>query len=309
MENESNTGEKQSRQLSLSEYLLSILLRSIPIKHGKHRILDQIAPEVWNKSGKLIILQIRGYEVIVDPYDLVGWHFAMLRSFDPEVVEILEKACNPNIKEVFWDIGANKGSCFCRLATKLPLLHVVAIEPQESLSANNIINLESICPDRYEYIRAGIGEEEAELTLIIPSSNLGKASLHIQQCGPNDDSEVIKIQTASQIASNSKFGWPTVVKIDVEGHEPQVFQSLAPCFASKRCKLIVFENHISEAKAFDTVKSVIEPHGYEIYGIKKSPWSTILVPTKEQLLHVTDYAVIRRDLAIENKKLAKLIMR
>ncbi len=307
MLNVANAGEKQSRQFSFGESMLSLLFRAIPVKHGKHRLLDRITPKVWDKGGKPLAFSINGREVIVDPYDLVGWHFAMLRSFDPEVIEVLEKACNPDIKEVLWDIGANKGSCFCNLAAKLPLLHVVAIEPQVMLLANNIINLESICPGRYEYVQAGVGEEEAELTLVTPNSNLGRASLHIQQSSPNDDSEVIKIQTASQIEKNSKFGWPTVIKIDVEGHEPQVFRSLEPCFASKICKTIVFENHASEVKAFDTVKAVTEPHGYQTYGIKKSPWSTTLASTKKQLSGVTDYAVIRADLVIENKRLAKLI--
>lgn len=309
MGNKVKSGKRQLRQLSIGETLLSLLFGAIPVKHGKHRLLDRLAPKVWNKSGKSVTLSIHGCEVIVDPNDLVGWHFTILRSFDPEVVEILEKACTPGLKEVLWDIGSNKGTCYCSLAAKLPLLHVVAIEPQASLSAHNINNLESICPGRYEYFQTGIGEEEAELTLIIPKSNLGRASLHIQQSSPDDVREVIKIQTASRLVELSKFGWPTVAKIDVEGHEPQVFRSLAPCFASRTCKAIVFENHKSEAKAFSTVKAVIEPHGYGIYGIKKTPWSTILVPTAKQLSRVTDYAVIRSDVAIENKRLAKLIAR
>lgn len=309
MENRSNTVEILSRRLSLREYLLSLLLRALPIKHGKHRILDRIAPNIWDKSGKQIMLSINKCNVIVDPYDLVGWHFAMLRSFDPEVVEILDRACDTNSKEVFWDIGANKGACFCCMASKLPLLQIVAIEPQVSLSATNIINLESLCPNRYEYVKAGISDKEAELTLVIPGSNLGRASLHIQRSGHNDKSEVIKIQTASQIANNSRFGWPTVVKVDVEGHEPQVFQSLAPCIASRTCKIIVFENHTSEAKAFDMIKSITEPNGYDIFGIQKSPWSTTLIPTKQQLLKVTDYAVIRRDFVKANKKISRIIKR
>lgn len=309
MRNEAKGGEKQSRQLSISETLLSLILRALPVKHGKHRLLDHIAPKAWNKSGKPVRLSMYGCEVIVDPNDLVGWHFAMLRSFDPEVAEILEKACNPGFKEVFWDIGANKGSCFCSLAAKLPLLHVVAIEPQTSLFKHNISNLEAICPGRYEYVQTGIGEEEAELTLVIPRSNWGGASLHIQQGHPDDKREVIKIQTADQIAESSKFGWPTVAKIDVEGHEPPIFRSLAPCFASRVCKAIVFENHKSETEAFDTIKAVTEPYGYEIFGITKSLWSTTLVPTREHLSQVLNYAVIRADLLTENKRLAKLIVR
>lgn len=307
MKNEANNFGKKPRPLSFSESIVSLLFQAIPIKHGKHRLLDHIAPKIWNKSGKSVTTSINGHEIVIDPHDLVGWHFAMLGSFDPEVIEVLEKACEPGVKEVFWDIGANKGACFCSLAARLPLLQVVAIEPQAMLLANNIINLESVCQGRYEYVQAGIGEEECELTLIIPNSNLGRASLHIHQVSPSDDSEVIKIQTATQIANKSQFGWPTVIKIDVEGHEPHVFRSLEPGIASKACKVIVFENHASEVDAFDTIRAITEPHGYKIYGIKKSLWSTTLVPTKNQLLKITDYAVIRPDLVVGEKLIAKLV--
>lgn len=307
MDVESHTIESEVRRLSLGESLLSLLLRAIPIKHGKHRLLDMISPKAWSRSVMSVTFSFKRYKVFINPNDLVGWHFLVLRSFDPEVTEVLEKACDPRVKEIFWDIGANKGACFCSLATRLPLLNVVAIEPQDKLLENNIRNLESICPDRYEYVRAGVGEEEAYLTLVIPDANLGKASLHIQSRGPNDEAEVIKIQTASQIADNSRFGWPTIIKIDVEGHESQVFRSLQPCIDSKMCKIIVFENHESEEEAFETIKSIIEPNGYKIYGICKSPWATKLVRAREQLVGVTDYAVIRGNLVIENKRLKKIL--
>jgi len=70
MGNEANAGEKQSRQLSISETLLSLIFRALPVKHGKHRLLDRDAPKAWNKSGKPVTLSIHGCEVIVDPNDL-----------------------------------------------------------------------------------------------------------------------------------------------------------------------------------------------------------------------------------------------
>ncbi|WGL15121.1 FkbM family methyltransferase [Microbulbifer bruguierae] len=299
--------DQQARQISFSESILSFLLRGIPIKHGKHRILDILSPRIWNKSGKPVTFSLNTHKVTLDPHDLVGWHFFILKSFDPEVIEVLEKACDPNAKEVFWDIGANKGACFSSLAAKLPMLQVVAIEPQQKLRANNVANLESICAGRYEYVQAGVGDEPAKLTLVVPNANFGAASLHVQEITENDEVEEIEIKTASQIAERSRFGWPSVIKIDVEGHEAQVFRSLKPCIESGACKAIVFENHLSEAAAFKEIKTIIEPYVYRIYGIKKSPWSTTLVPTGGQLPGVTDYAVIRSDLVTENSKLAKLV--
>lgn len=298
----------QMRQLSLGEKMLSLLLRTLPIKHGKHRLLDWVAPKCWVNDNRPVLISDKGHEILVDPNDLVGWHFAILKSFDPEVVEILEKACAPREKEVFWDIGANKGACFCSLAINLPSLCVVAIEPQSSLEGTNLRNLNSICADRHEYFRVGIGEREAELTLTIPGSNLGRASLHIQGGNPDDAQELIRIRTATQIAEASSFGWPTIVKIDVEGHEPQVFRSLEPCLASKKCKAIVFENHNNESDAFSMIHSIALLHGYDVYGVAKSPWSTRLILTRQQLPGITDYAALRHDLSSSNKQLAALMV-
>lgn len=298
----------KTRQFSIGEILLSAFLRALPIKHGKHRLLDWIAPKCWSKDLAPVVISLNGCPVKVNPDDLVGWHFAIIKSFDPEVAEVLEKACNLGEEEVFWDVGANKGACFSYLASRVPSLRVVAIEPQSSLEEINRWNLESVCADRHEYFRVGIGETEAELNLVIPESNLGRASLHIHDINPGDEHELIKIKTAAQIAQASLFGWPTIVKIDVEGHEPQVFRSLEPCLESKRCKVIVFENHNTEADAFRSIQAITSAHGYDIHGVAKSPWSTRLISTEKQLGGVTDYAAIRRDLPTKNKALSALMV-
>lgn len=298
---------KHARTLSFGESVLSILLRALPLKHGKHKILDMLTSSAWIKSDKPVSIAIQGHPIVVDPGDLVGWHFAMLRSFDPEVVELLSKVCDPEKEEVLWDIGANKGACFCSLASKVPSLRIVAVEPQGKLQANNIANLESLCPGRYEYVHAGLGDEEAELTLVIPHANNGRASFHKKKTKPDDEIETIKVHTATHIMRHSQFGWPTIIKIDVEGHEPQVFRSLQPCFATGICKLIAFENHAAEVNAFETMKTVTAPFGYQVFGITKSAWSTALVATQTQIPGVRDYALIRSDIATENKKITKLI--
>lgn len=300
-------GYTYTMHLAFGERALSAILRWLPIKHGKHRILDKFFPKPWIERSQPVVVSIRGFDVVVDPNDLVGWHLVILRSFDPEVVEVLSKSCEMNEHEVFWDIGANKGACFCNLATQLPSLRIVAIEPQAALAEINTINLETICRGRYEYVCAGISDMEGELTLTIPESNQGAASLHINQCRPGDKKEVIKLLTAETIKAQSKYGWPNIIKIDVEGHEEQVFKSLEPCLSSGVCKTIVFENHAWESNAFENIKMILRKHGYEIYGIEKTPWRTRLRRTDKLLPRTTDYAAIHKDQIRKQTRLARLI--
>ena len=294
--------------LTLGERILSAGIRALPLKHGKHRLLDRICARSWVKREGNVAIKVGGKEIVVATDDLVGWHFAVLRNFDPEVSEVLARAADPETSEVFWDIGANKGSCFSDLATRLPRLKVVAIEPFSRHAENNLRNLESLCPGRYEYVQRGVGLEETQTTLVIPQANMGRASLHLQ-AEPGDFQETISITTASAIAEKSPFGWPTLAKIDVEGHEPQVFASLAPCFEQQICKVVVFENHARESDSFRMIKDLIEPFGYQTFAIQKSIWSTQLVPAREQVPSSTDYAIIRSDLVEQSKALRGMFRR
>lgn len=297
----------QIRSLSLSEAVLSFVLRNLPIKHGKHRLLDKLFPSSWNTTSNLVRVKVEGKSILIDMSDLVGWHLAILRSFDPEVIEIIEAICNPNGEEVLWDIGSNKRACFCMLASRITSLRVVAIEPQKDMKRINLINLDSLFPGRHEYFEVGISDSERQMNLIVPKTNTGRASLHLQPNDSDNRVEVINVLTAKQIAEKSKFGWPSVVKIDVEGHESAVLRSLAPAFRTKTCKAVVFENHRAETVAFRTALEIGEENGYRIYGIQKSPWFTTLVYASKQIIGVTDYAMLRTDLLEKGSPIVSMI--
>ena len=287
-----NFRENSYRSLTLLEILLSNLLRNLPIKNGKHRLLDLWFPKTWNETETNVSLRFHGFKLRVNIDELVGWHFAMLRSFDPEVAEALYKSVDDDGEQVFWDVGANK--CFCSFAISFlfPKAKIVAIEPQNSLRETNLFNLAQTSQNRFEYYQVGIGEKREQLELVIPENNKGRATLHASSFGENDQKEIIEIVTASDIANQSKFGWPTMVKIDVEGHELAVIESLSEALEKKICKAIVFENHFRETDNFEGIKEIADNFGYSIYAIKKSVFATKLMKTTILVEGVTDYVMI-----------------
>lgn len=294
------------RSLSVGEKLFSMALRSLPIKHGKHRILDRLSPKPWVHGVADVYLWYHGSELQIKIDDLVGWHFAMLRSFDPEVVELLCKTASRDTDHVFWDIGANKGACSYAISTGLPTAKIVAIEPQCGLKETNISNLEQICGGRYEYFQHGIGVREEELELVIPQDNAGKATLHAQGVHSGDRTEKIHIVTAQSIVELSDFGWPTLVKIDVEGHEAIVIESLYEALDRGICEAIVFENHFYEAENFQVIKKIADRAGYSIFGIMKSVFATKIVPANCVLDGVTDYVMVSENTSKHNAMFRKL---
>ena len=97
------------RTMSFTESTLSVLLRALPVKHGRHRLLDKIRNQPWPQATQLVRMNYRGHNLLMQNDDLVGWHFLILKTFDPEVAEVLCAAASGAADAVFWDIGANKG--------------------------------------------------------------------------------------------------------------------------------------------------------------------------------------------------------
>jgi FkbM family methyltransferase len=286
------------RAMSTAESVLSALLRALPVKHGRHRLLDKIKPEHWPHTSRVVKTPYKGHELLMDADDLIGWHFLMLKSFDPEVSEVLCAAGRASGRQVMWDIGANKGACAYAVATALPRSRVVLIEPQASLSELLEHNMQELAPGRFELHAVGVGIRQEMRELVVPDDNTGRASL-VFDVGTGDCHKVmVSMRTARQIADDSAFGWPTLAKIDVEGFEPQVFASLAPALAERACEAIVFENHPCQRDAFAQILGIVQPCGYRVFAICKSAFATQLRACDAIVPAATDYAVIRDDLLV-----------
>jgi FkbM family methyltransferase len=279
------------RSPTAGEQALSWVLRSLPLKHGAHRLLDWVCPSSWS-NDPIVVCDFQGQTLSIDISDLVGWHFFMLRTFDPEVVEIVVGSADKTGEEVLWDIGANKGTCSYQLAHKLPNCKIVAIEPQEDLIPCLTFNLAQVAEGRAEIFAVGVGKKAETLDLHIPKGNRGGASL-IHSYTREETSVSVTIETADAIRARSRYGWPTLVKIDVEGFEASVISSLAPAFTSRRIKCCVFECAESEREGFRQIRKSVQASGYKIFAIRKSVFSTWLEETIDLVKGASDYAIIR----------------
>ena len=284
------------RTPTLLETSLSVFLRSLPLKHGAHRILDRLVPAGPRGAQQLVDLPYGGRVVRIDISDLVGWHFLLLRNFDPEVSEIIKRFAGRGSEDVYWDVGANKGAVSYEIASSLPGCKIVAIEPQRSMIELLEMNLGSLAPGRFEVFPVGLSDKPGTFELVIPQGNRGKASLVTKDGGDGSLVEQVEIVTAETVCGRSKFGWPTLVKIDVEGFEPAVIRTLLPAFESRRIRCCVFECHRSEAEGFRAIRDATREFGYRTFAIRKTPFSTRLDPADGLVRGATDYAIVRGDL-------------
>jgi FkbM family methyltransferase len=298
-----NPQDPTSGQLSLTlprkptalESGLSFLFRMLPVKHGAHRLLDRLRPSTWVKGAPVVAVPYHGRTLQIDVSDLVGWHFLVMRNFDPEIAEVLGRFACGNGVDVFWDVGANKGALSYQMAVSLPRCKIVAIEPQRALTGLLAENLETLARGRHEVFTVGIGDTPGIFELVIPQDNRGHASLRVER-GAGHLVEQVEVVTADTVRRQSRYGWPTVVKIDVEGFEPEVIRSLLPAFGTRRIRCCVFECHASQEGNFQQIRSATEKLGYGLCAITKTPFSTCLVPATNLVRTATDYALVRDDL-------------
>ena len=288
----------QSR-LNRRERFVSAFLTRLPVRHGKHRILDQLLPYLGDHEPGLRAIREQGHQILIDSSDLVGRHYCLLRSFDPEVVEVMSALIRPSGADVIWDIGANKGTFCYQILRTAPGTRVVAIEPQRDLADLIERNLHLLNLGRSEVFRVAIGTSEGSASLYIPGQNRGAATFHpsdrLEQPSASDV-VVVDIVTASWVKDQSAFGWPTLVKIDVEGHESSVIESLSPAFESGAIRAAVFEFNSALDDAWRCTVARLEDAGYAVLAVQKSPRRTWLVSVREAHRRATDYAAIRHDI-------------
>jgi FkbM family methyltransferase len=276
--------------LNLVEQCIAGAIRCLPLKHGKHRLLDRVMPRPLGAPGREVQVRMGRGTVQLPVADLVAWHLLTLRNFDPEVAEVLVAASRAG--DVFWDIGANYGACSFALQQAVPGIATVAIEPQPDLAQRLLRNLKSLGAERCQVLQVGVSTSNARATLSIPHGNAGKATLHGgADAGQHPQCEV-ELWTAATIAERTGLGWPQLVKVDVEGHELQVLTSLAPAFAAGAPRAVVFECHAGEGAAFAAIVQLGQAGGYQCFAIQKTPFRTRLSPAGQLMAGVTDYVLV-----------------
>ena len=167
-------------------------------------------------------------------YNMVKLFALNDRGNDAALIEMLTLALKPSA--VFWDIGANAGCIsgyFAHPRFKLGNIH--AFEPNpEALKT-----LQPLFKDHPRVVvhPFGLGLTDSTLEMTYTSSLGG--SVVLKNEGGKQIS--ISIRNADTARRELKLPLPDVIKIDVEGYEPEVFAGLTETIAQSR-PTIFFEH-------------------------------------------------------------------
>ena len=176
------------------------------------------------------------------------------RGSDWSLLAALAAVLKPG--DVFWDIGANVGCLaqhFARPHFQLAEIH--AFEPNRLLRPT----LESLFAQqpRVHVYLVGLGERDEEREIrVLPHASTDSSLVRDL---PGAVPLAISIRRGDDYRRQAGMAAPSVIKIDVEGFEPQVFRGLSETI--REAQPVVFFEHIWLDD--DTVRACV-PAGYEM---------------------------------------------
>lgn len=155
--------------------------------------------------------------------------------------DILAGKTYPNLPfvddvQVIFDVGANCGSVTLHFARHHPNAVIHSFEPGTEQRAYLELNVASLPNVQVHPI--GLHSEDQEVPLYFGEGNTGMASV-IQRGVNLDGSEMVQLRAAGAWAAEHGIDRIDLLKIDVEGCEPDVLSSLAHLLPT--VKVVYFE--------------------------------------------------------------------
>jgi FkbM family methyltransferase len=215
-------------------------------------LLRLLAPD----ERRRIVPTALGLQCYVDPFSHLGRNIIESGHFEPETEEIFRKYVGPG--DVFLDIGANEGF-FSTLAGTLvgEKGFVIAIEPQSRLREIIEINLLINRVNRHRIFRNAIGGRDGDSGTINlwPAFNSGASSI-VQQYRFSSEVDHFQFIAPERVLAESGVDHVDFVKIDVEGYEGEVINSLAPLMKEGKIRRVFVDYHraILETRGIDPRK-------------------------------------------------------
>ncbi len=159
-------------------------------------------------------------------------------SFGPFLADLLRRY---ERRFVFLDVGANQGLYSLIAAENPQCAHVYAFEPVlptfDLLERNIRLNKMAA---RITPLPFGVSDSDGTSQIAVPRTHSGAASIHHV---PEDSTPLnIQLKTAPSFADTIQpDDLPLLVKIDVEGHEPEVLSQLMDSTLAPRLDTLFYE--------------------------------------------------------------------
>jgi FkbM family methyltransferase len=203
-----------------------------------------------------------GVRLYLDPLSDLGSQFIFNSTYEPESQKIFEAVIKRG--DTVIDIGANEGVFTC-LALRIvgQQGRVIAVEPQSELRSIIEINCAINNFTNVQVETAALSPNKTEIMYMFPRINSGNSSIVRSYRWRKRTTKVAGIGF-SELMRKYKITRVDFVKIDVEGYEPEVLESMFECITAGRIKNVFVDFHesILERRGIDVRKIDEKMTGY-----------------------------------------------
>lgn len=211
-----------------------------------------------------------GYWVAAPLTDYVGRAVFYSGELDRKITWVCSRLVRPG--DTVLDVGANLGLVTFVLAAQVgPRGLVHAFEPipemcdllERGISKNGLRSV--------QLHRMALGAETGHLTLSVPREHAGSASF-VENLGSENCYRIrVPVRTLSEVMEEQEARPVRLVKIDVEGFEPQVLDGAKDFFTRTPPDAVLFELWGSgggDLREHPTIRA-LAGHGYGFFSIPK----------------------------------------
>ena len=227
---------------SVRQELVASITRHYPFYRGFTRISSSpVFRYLTGPNSGIAWTKIHGgYEIAAPLDDYVGRLTYYFGDLDRKITWACSRLVRPG--DVVLDIGANIGLVTFILSSIVGtegLVHAFEPNPEmcqlieRATTRNNVENI--------VLHRVALGAQDGDLTLSVPSGNAGAASLITTRQVPDSKTMTVPVHTLSSIMADQPIDHIRLVKLDVEGFEPEVLRGAAELFARRPPDTILFE--------------------------------------------------------------------
>jgi FkbM family methyltransferase len=230
------------RRIGVMTKTIAAGLRSLPHFRGLGRIASTVVPKTRFTHRDCESLVLEGSRIRVWPRSHIGWHLYCHGTYEPTLRAVMRERIPQG--GIVVEAGANIGwhtLLLSRLVGRDGRVH--AFEPNPKTNAELERNLALNSASNVRVYSLGLSNRTAESAFVAPeisdaSAGDGHLALPLEKRGATCPVMTVNVVPLSEVAAD--FDRLDFLKIDVEGHEPEVLEGAMDVIARFR-PVVAFE--------------------------------------------------------------------
>jgi FkbM family methyltransferase len=290
---------------------LRAFTKHYPFQQPRASLLSKL-PDVPNNFGEFEAKYGIKYAAYPCGQDYIVKNLFWFGDFETWITVVIGRLIQSG--DIVCDIGANIGDTSLQI---LPYVgssgHIYCFEPVPRLQECLMENLKANCISCVTLIPKALSNYSGQITMTVESVQPGWSHIkkddedttlpHFAIKGSTRENIKVDVTTFDAWLEENNISQVALCKIDVEGHELEVFEGMKKALHEHKIGSIVFERH-ENCNATDTVVQLLHSYDYKLFRIYKSFLKTEVVDLlsdRTYLRGTSDYVAVLKGSVFEER--------